>query len=270
MNPSPYCRSDGAEPDIIGLAFTLADAAVQLVAHVRTFYYEVVLSGHACPRCAGALAMVRDGQCRCAGCDQMFDPTTAFQECTACGGKPRLRIRRYECGRCGAEITSRFLFDGLVFDAAYFREKMAEHRERRCERQERIQQMLSASRSEALEPGPAILDDLPDLVAVLNSLSAAVESPIRLAPREEFNLRRYEAHVQAHLRTIPIPFDEMPPLSENALYDRVWRFIAILFLAQAGVIRVWQEQTTIWMMIHETDRERQAVPGEPEAADGVA
>jgi hypothetical protein len=129
--------------------------------------------------------------------------------------------------------------------------------------------MLSASRSEALEPGPASLDGLPDLVAVLNSLSAGVESPIRLAPREEFNLRRYEAHVQARLGPIPITFDEIPPRSEDALYDRVWRFIAILFLAQAGVIRVWQERTTIWMMIHETDREGQAVPGDLENAHGV-
>ena len=113
------------------------------------------------------------------------------------------------------------------------------------------------------------LDELPDLVAVLNSLSAGVASPLRLAPREEFNLRRYEAHVQAHLRTIPIMFDEVPPLSENTLYDRVWRFIAILFLAQAGAIRVWQEGPTIWVMTYEVDRERQAIPGDVEDPHGV-
>jgi len=269
MNPTRPPRADGPEPDIIGMAFALAEAAVQLVARVRTFYYEVVLAGHACPKCAAGLWMVRDGECRCRACGTTYDPTVTFQECTECGGKPRVRIRRYECRRCGAEVPSRFLFDGLVFDAAYFREKMAEHRQRRRAQRERIQQMLSTSRSEALEPGPASLDHLPDLVAVLNSLSAGVESPLRLAPREEFNLRRYEAHVQAHLTTIPIMFDEVPPLSENALYDRVWRFIAILFLAQAGVIRVWQDGPTILVMPRETDREGQAVPRDLEDAHGV-
>lgn len=269
MNPTKPPLCDGMEPDIIGMAFALAEAAAQLVAHVRTFYYEVVLAGHACPKCAAGLRMVREGECRCQACGNTFDPTIKFQECTVCGGKPRVRIRRYECRHCGTEVASRFLFDGLIFDAAYFREKMAEHRQRRREQREQIRQTLSASRSEALEPGPANLDGLPDLVAVLNSLSAGTDSPIRLAQREEFSLRRYEAHVQAHLRTIPIPFDEIPPLSENTLYDRVWRLIAILFLAQAGVIRVWQDGSTIMVIPRETDRERQAVPRDLEDTHGV-
>jgi rubredoxin len=260
MNPVPIFDCDDTEPDIIGLAFALAEAAAQLVAHVRTFYYEVMLSGHACPECAGALAMDREGQCRCRACGYVFDPTVVFQECTACGGKPRLRVRRYECRSCGAEVPSRFLFDGLVFDAAYFRAKMAEHRQRQRERRERIRQMLSMSRSEALEPGPASLDELPDLAAVLNRLSSGADPIARLPPREEFNLQRYEAHVQAHLGTISSTFDEIPPLSENALYDRVWRFIALLFLAQGGIVRVWQEGPTILVTTHEVDRERQRLP----------
>jgi rubredoxin len=270
MNPVPIFGCDDTEPDIIGLAFALAETAVQLVARVRTFYYEVVLAGHACSKCAGRLEMVREGQCRCPACGYTFDPTVAFQECAACGGKPRVRIRRYECRRCRMEIESRFLFDGVVFDAAYFRAKMAEHRERRREHRERIRQMLSMSRSEALEPGPASLDELPDLAAVLNRLSGGADPIVRLPPREEFNLQRYEAHVQVRLGPIPITFDEIPPLSENALYDRVWRFIALLFLAQAGIARVWQEGQTILVITHEVDREGQAIPGSAAAADGVA
>jgi hypothetical protein len=269
MIPIEASSFDDAEPDIVGLAFVLAETAVQLVARVRGFYYEVVLSGHDCPKCAGVLVMLQEGRCRCEACRHAFDPTIAFQECAACGGKPRLRIRRYECCRCGVEITSRFLFDGLVFDAAYFREKMAEHRERRREQQERIQHMLSASRSGTLEPGPASLEGLPDLLAVLNSLTAPTELAARLPPREAFSLQRYEAHVQAHLREIPITFDEIPPLSENTPYDRVWRFIAILFLAHAGAIRVWQEGPTILVILREADREGQAVPRDVEDAHGV-
>jgi hypothetical protein len=270
MKPNPIRVCDDTTPDIIGLAFMVAEAAVQLVARVRSFYYELVLAGHACPKCAGRLEMVREGRCRCQVCRCTFDPTVVFQECGACGGQPRLRIRRYECRRCGTEVTSRFLFDGLVFDAAYFCAKMAEHRQRRRERRQRIQEMLATSRSGALEPGPVSLDELPDLVAVLNRLSGGADPAVRLPPREEFNLQRYEAHVQAHLGPIPISFEDIPPLSRNALYDRVWRFIAILFLAQAGAIRVWQEGATIWVTTREVDRERQAIPGNAAAADGVA
>jgi rubredoxin len=269
MNPSPYCRSDDPEPDIIVLAFAVAEAAAQLVARVREFYYAVILSSHVCPGCASHLHMVREGHCRCESCGHTFDPTITFQVCSNCGGTPRLRVRRYECRRCGTEITSRFLFDGLVFDAEYFRTKMAESRQRRRERRDDIRQMLAESRSGALEPGPVSLDGLPDLVAVLNQLSAGAGEKVRLPPREEFNLQRYEAHVQARLGTIPITFDQIPPRSENTLYDRVWRFIAVLFLAQAGTLRVWQEGTTIWMMKHEVDRKGQAVPGDVENAHGV-
>lgn len=270
MNPTPNCHCDGLEPDIIALAFAVVEATAQLAARVRTFYYEVVLAGHACPQCAGHLHMRREGQCACEACEYTFDPTLAFQECSTCGGQPRVRIRRYECRCCGAEVRSRFLFDGLIFDAEYFRTKMAESRQRQQARREQVQERLAGSRSETLETLPIALDGFPDLIAVLNSLSTGTGPPVRLSPREEFNLRRYETHITACLQTIPITFDEIPPLSENTLYDRVWRFIALLFLAQAGSIQVWQEGPTIFVMSHEADREGQAVPGNVEAADGIA
>ncbi len=144
-----------AGPDITRLAFLLAEAVAGLVARVRAFCHEVMLAGHACPTCGGGLVMVRDGACRCLACGRTFDPTVAFQTCDACGGRPRLRVRRYECRRCQAEIVSRFLFDGLVFDAAYFREKMAEHRKHRQAQRERVRQMLAACRSSAAEVDPA-------------------------------------------------------------------------------------------------------------------
>lgn len=270
MPPRLPSSCESGDIDIIGLAYTLAGAVERLVGRVRAFYYEVALSGHHCPACDGHLMMVREGQCRCDSCGRAFDPTAAFQACTTCGGQPRLRIRRYECSRCGADVTSRFLFDGLVFDAAYFREKMVEHRERQREHRKERQEQVLVSRSNDLEPGPVNLDDLPDLVSVLDSLSKGVLPPIPISPSSAFTLQRYEAHVTAHLQPIAITFNDIPPLSENTLKDRIWRFIAILFLAQSGAIRLWQENTTIWLMPHETHRERQAVPGDVEAVDGVA
>jgi len=269
-SPKAHSGLDRGDLDIVTAARALAAAVARLVTRARAFFYEVVLAGHTCPRCAGRLQMRGEGRCACTACGQACDPTVAFQECSACGGRPRVRIRRYACARCGRAITSRFLFDGLVFDAAYFREKMAASRQRRQERRVQLQQFRSASHSGVLEPLPVVLDDVPDLIAVLNRLTAAGATRVSLPPREQFSLQRYETHVQAHLGTIAIRFDEIPPLSENTLYDRVWRFIALLFLAQAGVIRVWQEHETIWLMSYEADREGQAVPRDVADAAGIA
>jgi len=263
-------RHVGSKPDIVRLGFAVAAASAQLVSHARSFYYAVVLSGHACPGCGGHLGMLREGLCTCAACARTFDPTVAFQACASCGGAPRVRIRRYACSRCGTEITSRFLFDGLVFDAAYFRAKMAASRARRQQRRRAVQTLLAGTRSGALDPGPAALDNVPDLVAGLDGLSCGGAPPFPLPARAAFDLERYETHVRAHLHAIPIQFDDVPPLSEKSPLDRIWRFIAILYLAQAGTLHVWQDGPTIWVMKHEADRERQAVFGEPEAADGVA
>lgn len=256
--------------DIVGLAFEIVNAVARLRERVRQFYYEVMLSGLLCPACQGRVEMVREGRCRCTSCAIEYDPTTTFQRCLSCGGTPRVRVRRYECSRCGAEIVSWFLFDGLVFDADYFRQKMAEHRQRQAERRERVRQMLAECRSPPLQAGVAELDGLPDLVAALNSLTAGPNHPITFTPRDQFDLRRYETHVEAHLEAIPITFDQIPPLSEDTLRDRVWRFIAVIFLAHAGILDVRQDGPTILVTKHEADGERQAIPGAPASADGLA
>ncbi|HNQ22564.1 MAG TPA: hypothetical protein PKK06_05660 [Phycisphaerae bacterium] len=257
-------------PDIVRLAFMLADAVACLVARVRAFCYEVMLAGHACPGCGGNLVMVRDGACRCLACGRTFDPTVVFQTCAACGGRPRVRIRRYECNCCHAEIMSRFLFDGLVFDAAYFREKMAEHRERKHDQRERVRLMLAACRSPAVEVDPAGLDGLAALQAALDELTRSVEPAAAPPSRSDFDLHRYERHVQAQCTGSAIALADIPPLIEDPRRDLIYRFIAIIFLAHAGVLTVWQEGSTIWVTNHDADRERQAVSGAVEAADGVA
>ena len=211
-----------------------------------------MLSGYACPTCNGPLTMLRDSRCRCSSCTHEFDPTIAFQACLTCGGRPRVRIRRYECCQCRAEIVSRFLFDGLVFDATYFRQKMAESRERKQERCERVRRMLAESRSPAADVFPADLDSVPGLAAALDELTRGLDPPHRVEAREEFDLRRYEAHVQAHCGPIAVSLEEIPPLNDDARYDLVWRFIAVIFLAHAGLIGVWQEGRSILVIKRET------------------
>lgn len=267
MNPS---SCDGTGRDLIAAAFEVTAAVESFREHARWFYYQVMLSGYACSRChQGSIEMLKDGQCRCRSCAGVFDPTAAFQRCLQCGGAARIRVRRYECEACGEEIISAFLFDGLVFDADYFRSRMAEHREREADRRERVRVMLAGSRSPTLDP--VEIDDaaLRDLVASLNTLTKPSATLFPIAPREEFDLNRYEAHVKACLGAIETPFERIPPLSDDALLDRVWRFIAIVFLAHAGAIRLRQNGSTIWVMPNEVDRERQGVSGNPARADRI-
>ena len=162
--------------DIIGLAFRLVGRVKAFAQKTREFYYAVMLAGHECPQCRGRLAMVDDGQCRCTSCDHELDPTVAFQRCSECCGKLELRVRRYRCTKCGKDAASRFLFDGLALDAGYFRQKMAESRQRKREQKERVRKMLAECRSHDLAVPAAELSRIPGLVEALDGL---VAGPLR-------------------------------------------------------------------------------------------
>ncbi|MFQ5473476.1 MAG: hypothetical protein ACE5FA_11410, partial [Dehalococcoidia bacterium] len=90
--------------NIIKMAFGMTEAVQRLMERARRFYYDVALSRYDCPHCHGKLEMTAEGRCRCVGCERPFDPTIAFQRCSACDGKPNLRVRRYVCSRCGQVI----------------------------------------------------------------------------------------------------------------------------------------------------------------------
>jgi len=255
--------------EIIQLAFDLTAATQRLVDQVRRFYYWVMLFGHCCPQCTDTLTMVAEGRCQCRSCGHELDPTITFQSCPDCGGVPERRIRRYQCRQCGHDITSKFLFDGLVFDAEYFRAKMSESRHRKREQRERVRQLLAESRSGVLSLEQADLGAMPGLVDALNALTIGGDEVASLGACIEFDLKRYENHIQAHIHDSPLSLTEIPPLSEDARKDLIWRFVAAIFLAHMGIIRVWQEGRDVMVIQYETDRERQDVPGEPEGADGV-
>jgi hypothetical protein len=221
----------------------------------RRYFYQVMLSGYDCPRCGAGLEMLAESRCRCRACAFCFDPTIAFQRCPACDGQPRLRVRHYECRHCHGEIVSRFLFDGMVFDAAYFRRKMAESRQRRRLRHEELRQILTENRSPTLLPGAADLTGMAGLLAALNNLTGSALAAYLPTVQQRFDLKRYETHVQAHLGPDPVSLDEIPPLTENPRLDRVGRFVAIIFLAHDGFLHVWQEQTTIWVKAREAHAE---------------
>jgi len=137
--------------EIIRRAFELAQAVETLEDHARVFYYEVMLSGSTCPRCAGGLQMLRESHCRCLSCGSVFDPTAAFQRCPSCDGRVRLRVCRYRCESCGADVRSRFVFDACVYDAEYFRERMAQSRRRKLERTAQAREAVKIGRASCRE-----------------------------------------------------------------------------------------------------------------------
>lgn len=255
--------------NIIEMAFRMGDRVEAFREHVRQFFYAVMLSGHACEHCGGSLEMVGEAKSRCAGCQATLDPTIAFQRCSDCGGAPMLRIRRYVCGDCGQGIRSRFLFDGLVFDAGYFRQKMAEYRGRKQQLRERVSEMLAGARSGTIEIGPVEAAEHDGLFAALNAMTLEAFAGSLPELRDRFDLSRYQTHIRAHLQTIPINLNQIPPLSEDTRLDRIWRFIAVIFLAHAGLIDVRQEGDMILVMQREVDREGQDIPGDLEEPDGL-
>ena len=255
--------------NIITLAFDMGKAVEAFIQKAKKFFYSVLLFGHRCLKCNGSLIMVSEGKCCCVSCGKEFDPTVAFQRCSECGDVPVLRVRRYECKNCGGDIQSRFLFDGLAFDAEYFRHKMIESRQRKTEQRERVRQMLAESRSADLPLGAVDLAGVPGLLDALNSLTVGLDNSFTIESRDEFDLKRYETHIQAHVQDFPIGLVEIPPLSDNPKKDLIWRFIAVIFLAHVGIIDVRQQGHDIMVNKHETNRKRQDVLGELEEADGI-
>ena len=255
--------------NIITLAFDIAEAVEAFLQKAKRYFYSVVLFGYRCPNCNGSLTMTAEGRCKCNLCGYEFDPTITFQNCSACGGIPVLRVRRYQCGSCGNDIRSIFLFEGLVFDADYFRQKVAESRQRKKEQRERIRQMLEESRSADLPLQVADLDAVPGLVEALNALTGDFDGNFIKDSRDEFDLKRYETHIKAHIQDFPLALRDLPPLCENARKDLIWRFIALIFLAHYGVVDLLQDGQGITVIKHEANRKRQDVFRESEETDGI-
>jgi len=152
-----------------------------------------------------------------------------------------------------SDIQSRFLFDGLVFNPEYFRAKMLESRQRKAEQRDRVRQMLAESRSADLLPGAVDLAAVPGLLDALNSLTAGLDVTYENESSDEFDLKRYETHVKAHIQDFSVNLRDIPPLSEDLRKDLIWRFIAVIFLAHAGIINIQQQQKEILVIKRETN-----------------
>lgn len=232
--------------DIISQANTMSCAVKIFVSHARSYYYQVMLSGFECPDCHGKLTMVSDGKCRCLDCRREFDPTIAFQRCS-CGGKVALKICRYQCRKCGQIVQSRFVFDGMVFDKEYFRQKMQQSRENKKQARQQIIENVLENRSDPLETDYIDFSAVDGLEDALNQLSLIPELSGFIPLCKGFDLNRYQQHLNACITNDEVCFDDLPSLEEDARLDRIWRFVAVIFMEHLGTIELYQENGVIYI-----------------------
>lgn len=216
-----------------------------LRARARGLFYAVMLFQQECTRCGMYdLEMIRDGQCRCRYCGEELDPTLTFQRCPECDARLILKRRHYWCSRCRQPVRSRFCFDEAVFDPAYFREMMRESRERKRAEIEKIREMLASSRSSTYYPtDPPIPDDPDGLDAELTLVLGLTVEAREAGPVQSpaFDLDLYRDHILDLVPGCVVDFDGISRLIEEPRLDRVYRFIAVIFMDHAGELCIEQD-----------------------------
>ena len=225
-------------------AVTIQERAACLREKVRWLYYAVFLFGKECPGCHHAdLAMLRDSWCRCRACGHESDPTLCFQTCPDCGSRLAKRIFHYWCPQCQQTVRSFYCLDAKVFDADYFAEMMRESRARKEARIEELRALLAESRSLPLSPDcpldAGITDLQSDLDGIVSIPVALFANTIRNRPA--FNMDLYRQHILELVQGCVVNFDGISTLVEDARLDRVFRFIAVVFMDQEGLLDIQQE-----------------------------
>ena len=210
---------------------------------VKAFYFEVMLSPYACPKCGGALRMTGQSECSCQ-CGTVIDPTLAFQMSPCCQARLRRNTCHYTCSHCHKIVPSRFLFDERLFDKEYFRALMQESRQRAAGKKEEIRRLLADSRSGALvlseppelESIPGLLQDLDDFIRSNSGLMDGVTFTLNSA----FNMAAYRAHILSLLDYSTFRFSDISPLTGDYRRDRVRRFITLIFMDNEQEVEIQQ------------------------------
>ena len=215
----------------------------------RSFYFEVILSVHNCPKCTGRLQMVGQAKCTCS-CGNTFDPTLAFQKSICCSAKLIRKTFHYVCSCCNKTVPSRFLFDEKVFDKAYFREMMQESRKKAKQKREEIRKLLSESRSGVLpllqEPN---LDLIPGLLHDLNDFIQPSDDAYHFPfdTEDSFNMDDYRDHILSVLTWNSKLFSDITPLAKDYRRDKIQRFVTLIFMENDRDIELTQDDNDIWV-----------------------
>ena len=209
-------------------------------ASVQSFYFTVLLSKFRCPQCQGSFQLVGPSSALCI-CGAGFDPTLIFQKSGCCGAILVKRQCHYACSVCGDVVPSIFLFDEVLFDSEYFREKMRLSREQRRREQAETRAILRAERSGTLSffdeidlnALPGLLTDIDDLIGAKNT-----DEPLQEWERN-LSIEDYRRHIVS-LLDAEIVFSSISPLFPEERRDKVYRFISLIFMEQDREVRLSQ------------------------------
>ena len=223
----------------------------------RAFYYEVLLSGLACPACGGRLRMIADSRCACDAGHEL-DPTVAFQRSECCNAPVTRRVLHYECSACRRTVPSRYLFEERLFDAAYFKAMMRDSLARAREKRDEMRLLLLGSRS-----GPLVVSDLPGLHEIpgLGEALDAFEGSVPMLPvseftgRDVFDMNEYRRVLLEALGDCSLWFEAFSKICRDARLDRVRRFVTLVYLEQEGCVDLAQFGERIAVVRHEADLE---------------
>jgi len=174
-------------------------------------------------------------------CGAAFDPSLFFQRSGCCGAVLVKRQCHYACSVCGDVVPSLFLFDEVVFDGEYFREKMRLSREQRRRKQAETRAILQVERSGVLLIFDEVdLNALPGLLTDLDGLIGAEKTDEHLQEWEKsLTLDDYRLHIVNLLQT-EVLFSSIEPMLSEERRDKVYRFITLIFMEQDREVRLSQ------------------------------
>ena len=113
-------------------------------------------------------------------------------------------------------------------------------RKRQCE-QVRREMTVNARSQPIVMSEPARIDEVPGLEFDLNSIIAAVvPKSLRDTVGEHFDLKAYRQHLLDLADGCVVNFEGVSPLIGNARLDRIFRFIAAIFMSHEGLLEIEQ------------------------------
>ncbi len=226
--------------DLLSRMATVENVIGTYRGRVRSFYFSVLLSKFRCPQCHGQFQIVGPSSAVC-GCGSAFDPTVIFQRSNCCSATLVKRQCHYACNVCGDFVPSIFLFDEVIFDSGYFREKMRLSREQRRREQAESQTFLRAERSGSLAFFEVV--DLNAVSGLLTDLDGLVGArSIEECPHDwetNLSIEDYRRHI-VNLCDSEITFSSISPLFPEERRDKVYRFISLIFMEQDREVKLSQ------------------------------
>lgn len=218
----------------------------------KAYYFDVLFSKYRCPVCTKKPNINGLSQAEC-GCGHLFDPTLQFQRSSCCNARLIRQIYHYVCSQCGKYVKSLFLFDERLFDKEYFREMMAQSRERKKQKREQFSQILRDRSDELVLKDSFDLEELENFYDDLDAfiIPAGSELPELTPEIEEFNMLRYRNHILT-LFSNEVLFSSITPLSEDTKKDRTWKFITLIFMEHEREVWLTQYGNDILVKRYET------------------